>query len=131
MSKPPPSPLYPKRYDSDETLFLVYNTSESILSEDCPAWSEEINVLPVFTHEVWADSGYASIDGELFYYNSVERSLVSFDKNSITDESGSSDSDISVNYNLVTKFKGCVRNLGGANTKFNKQCRRNYYTFDA
>lgn len=121
MSKPPPSPLYPKRYDSDETLFLVYNTSESILSEDCPAWSEEISVLPIFTHEVWADSGYASIDGELFYYNSVERSLVSFDKNNSTDESGSSDSDISVSYNLVTKFKGCVRNLGGTNTKFNKR----------
>jgi hypothetical protein len=111
MSKPPPTPLYPKRYDNDETLFLVYNTSESILSEDCPAWSEEISVKPLFNHEVWSDSGYASIDGELFYYNSVERSYFTLDL--------TPDAELSDGVYLVTKFKGCIRNLGGSKTKFN------------
>lgn len=102
MSKPPPNPLYPKRYDSNETLFLVYNTSESVLSKDNPAWSEEIDVEPIFPFEVWADSGFASLDGELFYYNSVERS----DFNGV---------------DLVVKFKGCIRNLGGTATKTNNR----------
>ena len=102
MSKPPPNPLYPKRYDSDETLFLVYNTSESILSKDNPAWSEEIDLEPIFPFEVWADSGFANLDGELFYYNSVERA----DFNGVS---------------LVVRFKGCIRNLGGSTTKINKR----------
>jgi hypothetical protein len=118
MSKPPPIPLYPKRYDNDETLFLVYNTSESILSEDCPAWSEEISVRPLFDHEVWADSGYASIDGELFYYNSVERSYMNLNQ---PDSDSGPTPDLSKDGYLVTKFKGCVRNLGGSQTRFNKR----------
>lgn len=71
MSKPPPNILYPRKYDSDETLFLVYNTSESILIKDNPPWSETIEIKPS-PQELWANNGFANINGELFYYNSVE-----------------------------------------------------------
>lgn len=73
MTKPPPFPLYPTKYDSDETLFLVYNTSESTLTKENPAWSDEIEIRPSVDREIWADNGFANISGELFYYNSVEK----------------------------------------------------------
>jgi PKD repeat protein len=71
LSKPPPNILYPRKYDSDETLFLVYNTSESILVKDNPPWSETIEIKPS-SQELWANNGFANINGELFYYNSTE-----------------------------------------------------------
>lgn len=100
MSKPPPFPLYPNKYDSDETLFLVYNTSESVLVYDNPAWADEIEIRPSLTEEVWADNGFANIGGELFYYNNVEKKIVNGNQR-------------------VFKLKECVRNLGGEQTKFN------------
>jgi hypothetical protein len=94
----PPQPVYPKALDSDRTLFLVHNTSESRLSVDNPAWAEEVQIYPVAAGEpeIWADNGFANIDGELFYYDDVE-------KNS---------------NGKVYKLKGCARNLGGSQTKF-------------
>jgi len=98
----PPVPLYPNGVDSDRTLFLVFNTSEAPTVADNPAWSEEITIQPQpdTKPEIWADNGFANIDGELFYYDDV-------DKN--TDD-------------RVFRFKRCLRNLGGTDTHFNKAC---------
>ena len=71
----PPQTTYPLAIDSDRTLFLVYNTSESKLAVNNSAWSEEIEIEPVTEDqdEIWADTGFANISGELFYYDSVEK----------------------------------------------------------
>lgn len=100
MTRPPPFPLYPNKYDSDETLFLVYNTAESFLAKENPAWSDEIEIRPSLDREVWADNGFANISGELFYYNSVEKKVINGEKR-------------------IFKFKECVRNLGGETSKNN------------
>ena len=96
----PPSPVYPKSYDSDYTLFLVYNTAETVTTEENMPWAEEIFIKPVESgkDEIWADNGYANIDGELFYYDSV-----GYDA-----------------YGKVNKLKRCSRNLGGTHTKHNR-----------
>src|SRR4051812_18034061 len=95
----PPTPVYPYGIDSDSTLYLVHNTSEAPLSSNNEAWSEEIVIEPRKTgeDEVWPDNGFATISGEMFYYDAV-------DKN---------DDD------YVYKLKRCVRNLGGSHTKMN------------
>jgi len=65
----PPSPRYPLAIDSDKTLFLVYNTSETQLAVDNLPWSQELILEPVAAdvEEIWADNGFANISGELFY----------------------------------------------------------------
>jgi hypothetical protein len=95
----PPPPVYPKAIDSDRTLFLVYNTSEARLAADNNAWAEEVEIYPVAADqpEIWPENGFASISGELFYYDNVEKN---------------SDG-------KVYKLKRCARNLGGKKTKFN------------
>jgi hypothetical protein len=97
----PPKPLYPNGIDTDKTLFLVYNTSEARLAADNNAWSQEVEIVPVKSDqlEIWADNGFANLDGELFYYDSVEKN---------------SDG-------KVYKLKKCGRNLGGTKTKFTRQ----------
>lgn len=104
----PPVPVYPKSYDSDYTLYLVYNASETITTEDNPPWSSEIKIKPVSsdTNEVWAANGYANIDGELFYYDAVD--YISYG----LDGSGNE-------IKRINKFKRCARNLGGTHTKMN------------
>lgn len=96
----PPQPLYPYAIDSDYTLFVVYNTTESPLAADNEPWSEEITVTPKgkTESEIWADNGFANIEGELLYYDAV-------DKNS---------------NGKVYKLKKCARNLSGSPTKWNK-----------
>jgi len=95
----PPIPVYPLAIDSDETLFLVYNTSEARLTSNNLPWSQEIAIEPVGSdeEEIWADNGFANISGELFYYDSVGKN---------------SDG-------KVVALKRCGRNLGGKNTQFN------------
>ena len=95
----PPKPVYPKGYDDDYTLYLVYNTSETVTTQDNLAWSDNISIKPVDADkdEIWAENGFANIDGELFYYDGVEKDL----------------------NNKINKFKRCARNLGGKETKFN------------
>lgn len=100
MTRPPPNPLYPSKYDSNETLFLVFNTSEALLAKDNSPWSDEIEIRPSDGDEIWSDNGFANIDGELFYYNNVDKKIVNGEKR-------------------VFKFKECVRNLGGEETKYN------------
>lgn len=97
----PPVPVYPASIDSDYTLYLVYNTTEARLTADNAPWSQEVSIMPVDVDqpEIWADNGFANIDGELFYYDSVE-----------LDENGK-----------VNKLKGCARQLGGEKTKLNKK----------
>jgi hypothetical protein len=98
----PPIPVYPEAIDSDYTLFLVYNTTETLTTTDNPAWSQEIDIVPVGSEEreIWADNGFANISGELLYYDSVEK-----------DVNGK-----------VNKLKKCARNLGGERTKHNNKC---------
>ena len=95
----PPVPVYPTALDSDSTLFLVYNTTETVTTADSPPWGEEIEIRPVKADEsdIWAENGFATISGELLYYDSVE-------KNSAGN---------------IIKLKNCVRNLGGSATQFN------------
>jgi len=95
----PPVPVYPDAIDDDYTLFLVYNTTETRLAQDNSPWAQEISIIPVASDkpEIWASNGFANIEGELLYYDSVE-------KNS---------------NGKVNKLKGCSRQLGGEPTKFN------------
>lgn len=95
----PPLPRYPDGLDDDYTLFLVYNTSETPLAQDNPAWSEDIVIIPqpADKPELWADNGFANINGELFYYDAVDK-----DAN-----------------DRVFKLRKCARNLGGAHTQWN------------
>ena len=97
----PPRPKYPKALDSDYTLFLVHNTAETKICEENPAWSQEIEIIPVGSgeNEIWADNGFANISGELFYYDDVAKNADG----------------------KVYKLKGCARNLGGEHTKWNKR----------
>lgn len=97
----PPTPVYPDDIDSDRTLFLVYNTTETTLSKDNEAWAQEIDIVPVGAdeEEIWADNGFANLDGELLYYDEVEK-----------DSNGK-----------VKKLKKCIRNIGGEPTKFNRK----------
>lgn len=95
----PPEPAFPEGIDSDQTLFLVYNTTESKLNEDNPPWSSEIDIVPVGKNEpeIWADNGFGTISGELFYYDGVKK-----------DVNGK-----------VKKLIRAGRNLGGEKTRFN------------
>ena len=95
----PPIPVYPKNYDNNRTLFLVYNTSESITTSENNPWQDSIEIKPVAINqnEIWSDNGYGNINGELFYYNNVEKN-----------ENGK-----------IFKFTNCIRNIAGSKTKFN------------
>jgi PKD repeat protein len=95
----PPEPVFPLAIDSDRTLYLVYNTTETRLAENNQAWAEEIAIVPVGADdpEIWADNGFGTIEGELFYYD-----------------------DVSKNANgKVFLLRRIARNLGGKQTKFN------------
>jgi len=95
----PPIPVYPNEIDSDYTLFLVYNTTETKLSADNSPWAQEISIIPVAAdkNDIWADNGFANISGELLYYDSVDKNV----------------------NDKVIKLKGCARQLGGDKTQFN------------
>ncbi len=93
----PPQPVFPKGIDSDYTLYLVHNTTESRTCTENVAWADEITIVPVRPDapEIWADNGFGNINGELFYYDAVEKD----------------------SYGKVYKLKKCARNLGGSATK--------------
>lgn len=97
----PPTTSYPQAIDTSYSLYLVHNTTESRLSVDNMPWSQEIEIIPVTegSPEIWPSNGFATIEGELLYYDSVE--LNEFDK--------------------VKKLKGCARQIGGENTQTNKK----------
>lgn len=97
----PPVPVYPHAIDSDHTLYLVFNTTETRLAADNSPWAQEIEVVPVAPDkaDIWAENGFGNIEGELFYYD-----------------------DVALNgYGKVVKLKGCARQVGGDKTKFNKK----------
>lgn len=93
----PPTILYPEDYDSDRTLFLVFNSAEAVLAEDNGPWTTEIEIVPVESteDEQWAENGFANIDGELFYYNNVLKN----------------------GNGKIYKFLNCLRNISGTKTK--------------
>ena len=95
----PPIPVYPTGIDSDYTLFLVYNTAEAVLASANPAGADEIEIEPrvVGQDEVWADNGFVSINGELVYYDAVDK-----------DGDG-----------YVYRLRRCARNLGGKPSQYN------------
>ena len=96
----PPKPLFPDAIDTDYTLFLVYNTTETKLYKENSPWSREIDVIPTEGNEIWANNGFGNINGELFYYDTVER-----------DETTGK----------VNKLTNCLRQLGGSKTRFNNR----------
>ncbi len=95
----PPVPVYPRALDSDYTLYLVKNTTETRLCKNNAAWSQEIEIIPVAADEpeIWADNGFANIEGELLYYDTVVKN----------------------GDGKVYKLTNCARNLGGEKTKYN------------
>jgi hypothetical protein len=95
----PPIPVFPLGIDSDATLFLVYNTSETRLASNNQAFSDEVEIVPVGDEEPeqWADNGFANVSGELFYYDSVQKNAAG----------------------KVYKFTRCARNLGGKKSRYN------------
>jgi hypothetical protein len=97
MRNLPPKPAYPLGIDDNYTLYLVYNTTESLLSVDNEPWSEEIEIVPAVNDEVWANNGFGNINGELFYYDAVTKN-----------ENGK-----------IIKLRKCIRNLGGTQTQYN------------
>ena len=54
----PPVPAFPLDFDSDRTLFLVYNTSESKTVRENAPWQEELEIESVGAedYEIWADN---------------------------------------------------------------------------
>ncbi len=97
----PPVPVFPKALDTDHELFLVYNTTEARIITDNEPWSQEIDIVPVVATalEIWPDNGFANIEGELLYYETVDK-----------DANGK-----------VNKLKKCARSIGGEDTQFNKK----------
>jgi hypothetical protein len=95
----PPIPVYPVAIDSDSTLFLVYNTSETQLSSNNQPWSDEISIIPVGDSEPeqWGENGFANISGELFYYDAVSKNAAG----------------------KINSLRRCARNLSGSQTQFN------------
>ena len=95
----PPQPVYPFGIDSDYSLFLVRNTTESKLTAENQPWADEILISPVAQDEpeIWPLNGFATIEGEILYYDTVELNI----------------------HGKVNVLKRCVRNLGGKHTKFN------------
>jgi len=95
-----PQSVYPLGYDTDYTLFQVFNTTQSVLASPNEPWSETIYIIPqpADMPEVWAENGYATLDGELLYYG-----------------------DVGYDYSTghVNELKNCIRNLGNKNTHFN------------
>jgi hypothetical protein len=94
---PPPIGSYPIALDTNYSLFLVYNTAETVLIADNQPWASEILIQAVDGSEIWADNGFANLSGELFYYDSVSKDI----------------------NGKVNKFTSCVRNLGGSQTRYN------------
>lgn len=96
-----PKVVYPANIDSDSSLYKVYNSAETILSEDLEAWATTINIKPagIESYEIWADNGYVNISGELIYYSSVEKDYAT---------------------NKVYRLLNCIRNLSGEKPVFNK-----------
>lgn len=68
-----PSPVFPVAIDSDYTLFLTYDSTQSCLSEDLAQEDLEINIYPAVENEVFPDNGFVTIGKELIYYDSVEK----------------------------------------------------------
>lgn len=95
-----PQSVYPLGYDTDYTLFQVFNTTQSILASPNEPWSETIYIIPQPADmlEVWPQNGYATLDGELLYYGSVGVDYLT---------------------GHVNELKNCIRNLGNKNTHFN------------
>ncbi len=93
-----PISSYPSALDTNTTLFQVYNTSETVLSQTLLAWETTINIIPVPAGkpELWADTGYVTIEGELIYYAAVTRVSAA-----------------------VTQFKSCIRRVNGVPSKNN------------
>lgn len=95
----PLNSVYPIDYDTNRTLFQVYNTTETTITSDLAAWATTIYIEPVNAtdEELWATNGFATISGELVYYDDVS-----------TDANGKIDT-----------LLNCVRNLGGKPPQFN------------
>lgn len=95
----PPQIVFPNDYDTNRTLYEVFNTTQTTITSDLEAWATTISIEPVAAteDELWATNGFATISGELLYYDAVS-----------TDVNGKIDT-----------LQNCVRNLGGKPPQFN------------
>jgi len=95
----PPQVKYPQDYDTNRTLYEVFNTAETVLSADLETWATSIQIVPVAATEddLWSDNGFITISDELIYYDAVSR-----------DGNGK-----------VVALWDCIRNLGGKPPQYN------------
>lgn len=68
-----PHPIYPQKYDNNYTLFEVVNSTESITVLPSEQFDTTIYIKPVAVDrpEVWPTNGFATISGEVLYYDEV------------------------------------------------------------
>lgn len=57
----PPVPVYPQAIDSDYTLYLVYDTTETRLAVDNSAWSQEIDISISCDHAELSTANLVSV----------------------------------------------------------------------
>lgn len=95
----PPTSVYPVDYDTNSTLYRVYNTTETHITQQLLIGDTEIFIEPVEAGqpEIWADNGFATISGEAIYYGSVLKNV----------------------NNKVYKLENCIRNQGGNPPQYN------------
>ena len=95
----PPNSVFPNNYDTDNTLYMVYNTTESVITQVLNIADSQIFIKPVEANEdeIWAENGFANISGELIYYGSVLKN----------------------GNDKVYKLTNCIRNLGGRPPQYN------------
>ena len=95
-----PHPIYPQKYDSNYTLFEVVNSTESITVLPSEQFDTTIYIKPVPADrpEVWPTNGFATISGEVLYYDEV-----GYDQYT----------------NKINALKKCLRNIGNKKSQFN------------
>lgn len=118
-----PVSRFPDELDNNESLFEVFNMSESVLSKDFNITDLEISIVPREwnTTQLWSHyGGFLNIEGEIIYYKSVEfenhpnppsstnPQVTFFNDNNITEEEKNK-------YRRVTKFKNLIRYANSRN----------------
>jgi hypothetical protein len=70
-----PTPVYPFALDSDQTLFRVNNGTQSVLVNTITEDATSLQIIPTKANdlEIWPDNGFATLVGELIYYDAVDK----------------------------------------------------------
>jgi hypothetical protein len=120
-----PQPRFPNSLDDNNTLFEVFNTSESELSQNFTVEDDTLFIKPrsFSESEKWSkESGVLNLEGELIYYSGVitednpnpspsnNPNFSFFDDPSISDEEKNEQ-------RRVTAFTNMIRGLGSVNPR--------------